>query len=270
MKAPHFDAGCYFCRKAEGIDAKSLSFEDRCEWHDGYEKGKKATQPQPEAQINPWYGLISTYPNLPKDDPLRRAYESGIHDAGEHLSQPEAREDIADSCFEAAHAMPRPEALRFIASLIATHCDKSQTVTQGPQPAPKPEVREEDIATVARDLIAGATTTFRHRGKDHFLEDVNGEQCYIVTSDAITALEALLASHGQGEWKARAERAEIAQVEAAAAGQGERAHRCCDCDWYDGYEGETCENPDRATCIDHSLFTDIERAALGQSAGDGT
>lgn len=29
---------------------------------------------------------------------------------------------------------------------------------------------------------------------------------------------------------------------------------CRDCDWYDGYEGESCENPERAQCIDHSLF----------------
>jgi hypothetical protein len=29
---------------------------------------------------------------------------------------------------------------------------------------------------------------------------------------------------------------------------------CRQCDWYDGYEGESCENPERAQCIDHSLF----------------
>lgn len=69
-------------------------------------------------------------------------------------------------------------------------------------PTPKPEAREEDIATVARDLIAWATTTFRHRGKDHFLEDENGEQCYIVTSDAITALKAALSRLAEKEGQA--------------------------------------------------------------------
>ena len=34
---------------------------------------------------------------------------------------------------------------------------------------------------------------------------------------------------------------------------------CRDCDWYDGYEGESCEHPERAQCIDHSLFEKREQ-----------
>lgn len=29
---------------------------------------------------------------------------------------------------------------------------------------------------------------------------------------------------------------------------------CRACDWYDAYEGSSCENPERSQCIDHSLF----------------
>lgn len=53
----------------------------------------------PKGSIAPWYGLISTYPNLAGDDPLRRAYENGVHDAEARLAAPKPEGQDALAAF---------------------------------------------------------------------------------------------------------------------------------------------------------------------------
>jgi len=53
--------------------------------------------------------------------------------------------DLADSCYEAAHAIPRPEALRFIAGIIATSCNNNAIDCNKPQAEAIGEDEEEWI-----------------------------------------------------------------------------------------------------------------------------
>jgi hypothetical protein len=100
-----------------------------------------------------WYILRHAQEGIKLGDKEAKDYEALYRRFAARLSD-SAREmyDLSDSCYEAAHAMTRPDALRFIAGLVDDHIVDANKKVQ-PATAEQVKIKPNICANCARERV---------------------------------------------------------------------------------------------------------------------